>query len=338
MTEEANELATQIQVEVEKVNSEEKGCQTEIQKKETALESKRTKETIAVEQKAQEDTNEINEQNVEKLLDLAEEKESLLQQQEELIKIQQKQTRAIEGSIKEQQHAINILIKNLRKKLVGLARKEQILVSELSDDAPERETVVNRIITRSKETIAKLDTVMATLKTKKAKLTTEQTGLKDDIKSIGEKLVGIQAKIVSAQENIKLKTAERTSKKEILAGYSMKENTKVPSAEGAIVTQGQIDKITEEIEKLRKDLKKNIQTKNEMFSTKVTTQKQHDLFTNQIKTIEEQVKNLKDFVAEVENTVKVVEGKIKEEVATKKVIETQKEAFKATQKLTSAEE
>jgi hypothetical protein len=338
MTEEANELATQIQVEIEKVNGEEKGCKGEIEKKETSLESKRTKETIAVEQKSQEDTNEINEQNTEKLLDLAEEKESLLQQQEELIKIQQKQSRAIEGSIKEQQGAINILIKNLRKKLVGLARKEQILVSELSDDAPERETVVNRIISRSKETIAKLDTVMATLKTKKAKLTTEQTTIKDDIKALGEKLVAVQAKIVSGQETIKLKTAERNSKKDILAGYSVKENTKVPTGEGAIVTQGAIDKITEEITKARKDLKKNIQTKNELFSTKVTTQKQHDLFTNQQKTIEEQVKNLKEFVGEVENTVKIVEGKIKEEIATKKVIETQKEAFKATQKLTEAEE
>jgi tetrahydromethanopterin S-methyltransferase subunit B len=59
-----------------------------------------------------------------------------------------------------------------------------------------------------------------------------------------------------------------------------------------------------------------------MFSTKVTTQKQSDLLTNQTKTIEEQVKNLKAFVAEVENTVKIVEGKIKEEIATKKVIET----------------
>jgi hypothetical protein len=118
----------------------------------------------------------------------------------------------------------------LRKKLVGLARKEQILVSELSDDAPERETVVNRIISRSKETVAKLDTVMATLKTKKAKLTTEQTTLKADIKTLGEKLVTIQAKIVSGQESIKLKTAERNSKKEILAGYSIKENTKAPSA------------------------------------------------------------------------------------------------------------
>lgn len=61
MTEEANELGTQIQVEIEKINAEEKGCKTEIEKKETALESKRTKETIAVEQKSQEDTNEINE-------------------------------------------------------------------------------------------------------------------------------------------------------------------------------------------------------------------------------------------------------------------------------------
>jgi len=139
-----------------------------------------------------------------------------------------------------------------------LARKEEVLVSELSDDAPERETVVNRIISRSKETIGKLDTVMATLKTKKAKLTTEQTAIKDDIKGLGDKLVAIQAKIVSGQEAIKLKTAERNSKKEILAGYSVKENTKTPTNEGAIVTQGAIDKITEDITKERKDLKKNI--------------------------------------------------------------------------------
>lgn len=80
MTEEANELATGIAVELEKILGEEKGCQGEISEKETKLESKRTKETIAVEQKSSEDTNEINEQNVEKLLDLAEEKEALLQQ------------------------------------------------------------------------------------------------------------------------------------------------------------------------------------------------------------------------------------------------------------------
>jgi len=76
-----------------------------------------------------------------------------------LIKIQQKTSHKITVSIKEQQNAINILIKNLRKKLTKMARKEQILVSELSDDAPERETVVNRIISRSKETIEKLTTV-----------------------------------------------------------------------------------------------------------------------------------------------------------------------------------
>lgn len=77
---------------------------------------------------------------------------------------------------------------------------------------------------------------MASLKTKKAKLTTEQTTLKEEIKTLGEKLVGLQAKIVSGQESIKLKTAERTSKKEILSGYSLKENTKTPTNEGAIVT------------------------------------------------------------------------------------------------------
>jgi len=52
MTEEANELATQIQVEMEKVNGEEKTCKGEIEKKENSLEAKRTKETIAVEQKS----------------------------------------------------------------------------------------------------------------------------------------------------------------------------------------------------------------------------------------------------------------------------------------------
>jgi hypothetical protein len=119
----------------------------------------------------------------------------------------------------------------LRKKLTGLARKEQILVSELSDDAPERETVVNRIISRSKETIGKLDTVMATLKTKKATLLTEQTKIKTDIKELSEKLVGVQAKIVTGQESLKLKTAERTSKKEILAGYTLKASTSAVTSE-----------------------------------------------------------------------------------------------------------
>jgi hypothetical protein len=41
---------------------------------------------------------------------------------------------------------------------------------------------------------------------------------------------------------------------------------------------------------------------------------------------------------EVEGTIQTVESKIKEEIATKKVVETQKEAFKAAQKKTEAEE
>jgi hypothetical protein len=41
---------------------------------------------------------------------------------------------------------------------------------------------------------------------------------------------------------------------------------------------------------------------------------------------------------EIENTITSVEAKIKEEIATKKVIETQKEAFRAAQKKTDAEE
>jgi len=144
----------------------------EIRKEETSLESKRTKETIAVEEKADEDANEIRESNTERALDNAEEKEQLLQQQEELIKIQQKTSHKIEVSIKEQQDAINILVKNLRKKLSKMARQEEIFISELSSDAPERETVVNRIITRSKETITKLTTVKTTLTTKRTNIIT----------------------------------------------------------------------------------------------------------------------------------------------------------------------
>jgi hypothetical protein len=89
-----------------------------------------------------------------------------------LIKIQQKTSHKIEVSIKEQQDAINILVKNLRKKLSKMARQEEIFISELSSDAPERETVVNRIITRSKETITKLTTVKTTLTTKRTNIIT----------------------------------------------------------------------------------------------------------------------------------------------------------------------
>jgi hypothetical protein len=41
-----------------------------------------------------------------------------------------------------------------------------------------------------------------------------------------------------------------------------------------------------------------------------------------VKTIETQIVNIKDFIVEVEGTIKTVEKKIKEEIATKKVIET----------------
>jgi chromosome segregation ATPase len=219
-----------------------------------------------------------------------------------------------------------------------MARKEQIMVSELSDDAPERETVVNRIISRSKETITKLTTVSTTLKEKKTKSTDEQAGFRTEIKDLTEKLTTLQAKIVTDQENLKLKTAERKSKREILKSYGKGKGQKTPSAESSIITQAAIDKLTKEIKELRKKVKKNIQQKNEQFSTKVTTQKKIDLLTNQIKTIDIQVHNLKDFTGEVENTIEIVEAKIKEEIATKKVIETQKEAFKAAQKKTDAEE
>lgn len=51
---------------------------TEVSKEESTLESKRTKETIAVEEKTDQDINEIKESSTEKALDQAEEKEQLL--------------------------------------------------------------------------------------------------------------------------------------------------------------------------------------------------------------------------------------------------------------------
>jgi len=100
LTEEVNELGTQIQVENEKINQEEKGGTGEIGREETELESKRTKDTIKAEEKADEDMNEVNEGTTEKALDIAEEKEQLLQQQMELIRIQQKTSTKIATSIK----------------------------------------------------------------------------------------------------------------------------------------------------------------------------------------------------------------------------------------------
>jgi hypothetical protein len=79
---------------------------------------------------------------------------------------------------------------------------------------------------------------------------------------------------------LKLKIAERTSKREILKSYGDKTGEKTPSSENVIITQGHIDKLTKEIKELRDTTKKSIQSKNEYFSTKVTTQKQYDLYTN----------------------------------------------------------
>lgn len=140
------------------------------------------------------------------------------------------------------------------------------------------------------------------------------------------------------RETLKLKISERRSKKDILRSYGLKADDKTPSAESAIVTQTMIDKITEEIKELRKTLKTAIQQKNEFFSLKVTTQKEVDLFISREKIITEQIKGITIFITECESNIEVVETKIKEEVTIKKVVETQKKAFKASQKLVDAEE
>jgi chromosome segregation ATPase len=177
--------------------------------------------------------------------------------------------------------------------MAKMARKEQILVSELSDDSPERETVTTRILTRSKETITKLTKVMTTLTEKQTTITEKLTSFKSDITDLTEKMSKIVAKITSLQETLKLKLAERKSKREILKSYTMKGDTKVTSTESSIVTQTKIDEMTEKIKETRKTIKAQIQSKNEYFATKVTTQKQVDLFSSRSKIIDTQVTNIK---------------------------------------------
>jgi len=66
---------------------------------------------------------------------------------------------------------------------------------------------------------------------------------------------------------LKLKIAERTSKKSILATYGEKANvssakstsSSTASAESVIITQGAIDKISTEIKTIRDSIKVNIQ-------------------------------------------------------------------------------
>lgn len=254
LTSEVEELTTQIQIENEKINQEEKEQLEEITKEENNIEQKRTKDTITAEEKADEENNEIKESQSEKELDMVEEKEQLLQQQQELVRIQQKTSHKIDISIKEQQKSINILIRNLRRKLTKMARREQVLVSELSDDAPERETVITKILKRSKETITKLTTVMTSLTTKVTTIKTQITTFRTTITTLTTKLTTIQSKIVTLQETLKLKISERRSKKQILRAYGQKGDSG-STAEGAMVTQKSIDTITIEIKKIRKTLK-----------------------------------------------------------------------------------
>ena len=336
ITLEVDETITDLQIETEKVNEEEKSALGEITKEESALEAKRTKDSIVAEEKGSEDKNEIKEANTEKDLDIILEKDALLSQQHELLKIQQDTAHRIDISIKEEQKSIGILITNLKKKMTHMARKEQIMVAELSDDAPEREKVVTRILTRSKETIAKLTTVMTTLTDKVTEITGSSTKLKGTLADLSAKGAEMSSKITAMQETLKLKIAERKSKKEILA--STGGDAKAPATEGAIVSQQSIEKLTTEIADLRKLVATNIQQKNESFTIKLTTAKEIDLFGTRVKIIDGQIKQLKDFIAEIETTITTVENKIKEELAVKTVIDTQKAAFKANQELVDVEE
>jgi len=179
---------------------------------------------------------------------------------------------------------------------------------------------------------------MTSLTTKVTTIKTQITTFRTTITTLTTKLTTIQSKIVTLQETLKLKISERRSKKQILRAYGQKGSDSTPSVEGAMVTQKSIDTITTEIKKIRKTLKAQIQSKNEYFSLKVTTQKEIDLFTSRSKVITIQITNLKEFILEVEATITSVETKIKEELATKAVVDAQKAAFRASQKLVDSEE
>lgn len=75
LSDEADQLAQQIQIETEKVNSDEKEATDELAKDESELEQKRTKETLEAEEKADQEKNEIDESKTDKELDLVEENE-----------------------------------------------------------------------------------------------------------------------------------------------------------------------------------------------------------------------------------------------------------------------
>jgi len=62
------------------------------------------------------------------------------------------------------------------------------------------------------------------------------------------------------------------------------------------------------------------------------------LYIQREKVLTLQIKSIQVFILECESNIEVVETKIKEELATKKVVEAQKLAFKASQKLVDSEE
>ena len=96
--------------------------------------------------------------------------------------------------------------------------------------------------------------------------------------------------------------------------------------------------MTLEIKGLREVIKTNIQQKNEYYTIKMTTQKEIEIYWERCREMETEITSITEFVTEVEGTIESTEVRIKEEIATKKVIETQKEAFKANQVLVSYEE
>ena len=104
------------------------------------------------------------------------------------------------------------------------------------------------------------------------------------------------------------------------------------------MTQEAIEKLTLEIKGLREVIKTNIQQKNEYYTIKMTTQKEIEIYWERVREMETEITYITEFVTEIEDTIEYTEVKIKEEIATKKVIETQKEAFKANQVLVSYEE
>jgi len=100
-------------------------------------------------------------------------------------------------------------MKNMKKKMKRMARKETIMVAELPDEAPEREKVVTRILTRSKETIGKLSTVKTTLSSKVTEYQTSITTFKSSISTMTTKITEINTKVISWQEKLKILLADR---------------------------------------------------------------------------------------------------------------------------------